>query len=220
MKEIHQIVKRCPLCGNRDCASYHEDVHRRYIRCRGCELIFVPSGYWLSTGDERAEYDLHENNVDDPGYRRFLSRLVVPLLGKLAPNQCGMDFGCGMAPALAAMMEEGGHRMALFDPFYANNPGVLDKTYDFICTTEVVEHLRDPLKEFSTLFSCLKPGGWLGIMTKMTRNDREAFSKWHYIRDLTHICFYHQKTFEHIAHTFSAEAHFLGQDVILFQKRT
>lgn len=208
----------CPLCRSSDCTPYIEDANRSYIRCTSCELIYVPKPDWLSRDEERAEYDKHENNVDDPGYRRFLSRLTVPLLAELPRERQGLDFGCGPGPALPAMLEEQGHRVALYDPFYADHPSALNAEYDFICSTEVVEHLRDPDQTFDTLFSCLKSGGWLGIMTKLTRNDREAFANWHYIRDLTHICFYHRQTFEYLADRFGAEVSFIGQDVILFRK--
>lgn len=209
---------RCPLCGSATCSPYFEDAKRSYIRCAQCALIFVPATFWLSPSDEKAEYDLHENAVDDPGYRKFISRLTVPMLGKLESGQHGLDFGCGPGPTLSVMLEGHGHKVDIYDPFYANDPSLLENEYDFICTTEVVEHLRDPLREFTTLFSCLKPGGWLGIMTKLTRDDHGAFANWHYIRDRTHIAFYHRETFGYIARRFDAETAFIGPDVILMQK--
>ena len=208
----------CPLCRRKDLAPFFEDQKRVYLNCLYCELVFVPKTYWLSPEQEQAVYDLHLNDVQDPGYRRFLSRLSAPLLKNLRPNQKGLDFGCGPGPALAAMMEEAGHEMALFDPFYFNTPAVLLRQYDFIITTEVVEHLRDPHGAFDTLFTILKPGGWLGIMTKQVI-DRDAFSRWHYIRDMTHICFYSPPTFEYLARRFNATLDFVGNDVILLNKK-
>jgi len=208
----------CPLCRRKDLAPFFEDQKRIYLSCLNCELVFVPKTYWLSPEEEQAVYDLHLNDVQDPGYRRFLSRLSAPLLKNLSRNQKGLDFGCGPGPALAAMMEEAGHEMALFDPFYYNTPEVLLNPYDFITTTEVVEHLRDPHGVFDTLFSILKPGGWLGIMTKQVI-DLDAFSRWHYIRDMTHICFYSRPTFEYLARRFNAALDFAGNDVILLNKK-
>lgn len=195
-----------------------EDAARHYIRCCSCQLIFVPSIYWLNAEDERATYDLHENAADDQGYRRFLSRLTTPLLEKLPPQQHGLDFGCGPGPALPIIFEELGHHMDLYDPFYAENPSVFNATYDFICATEVVEHLRDPNQVFTTLFTLLRQGGWLGIMTKRV-SDRYDFRNWHYIRDMTHICFYHRSTFVYIAQRFNAKLTFIGQDVMLFHSQ-
>lgn len=216
MKESQDNKVHCPLCRSDACEPYFEDAQRRYLRCGLCELVFVPAQYWVSTEEERAIYDLHENDADDPGYRSFLSRLTVPLLEKLGPGQQGLDFGCGPGPALPVMLAAHGHQVELYDPFYAGNPSALNRTYDFICATEVVEHLRDPRQEFSTLFSRIKPGGVLGIMTKMVR-DRDAFSNWHYIRDMTHICFYHRNTFTYIAQRYDARVSFIGPDVIMFQ---
>ncbi|RLD93237.1 MAG: methyltransferase, partial [Bacteroidetes bacterium] len=155
----------CPLCGNADSYSFFVDKFRHYQRCSGCELVFVPRRYWLSTMAEKATYDLHENSAEDPGYRCFLSRLSTPLVEKLETGQTGLDFGCGPDPALPALLEEQGFWVDLYDPFYYNEPVVFSKAYDFICATEVVEHLQDPGNEFSSLFGMLKPGGWLGIMT-------------------------------------------------------
>lgn len=208
----------CPLCGHHAIESFFEDANRHYLRCSHCELIFVPQNDWVTKEAEKATYDLHNNSAEDQGYRQFLSRLTIPLLEKLPPQQLGLDFGCGPGPALPAMLEEHGHQVVLFDRHYQNNPTVLNRPYDFICATEVVEHLHNPNKEFTRLFSILKPEGWLGIMTKLA-TDKSAFSRWHYIRDLTHICFYSHKSFEYLAQRFNAELIFVANDALLLRKK-
>ena len=207
----------CPLCRRGGARLFFQDKRRSYLRCGHCQLIFVPKCHWLTFDQERAEYDLHENDPKDPGYRRFLSRFSEPLLKRLPPNQSGLDFGCGPGPALAAMLEENGHTVDLYDPFYQNHPQSLEKKHDFICATEVAEHLRDPAAEFAMLFAMLKPGGWLGVMTRLA-GDLAAFSKWHYIRDATHICFYSLPSFQYMAARFNARLDFQPPDVILFCK--
>lgn len=207
----------CPLCRKGKADEFFRDKNRCYLKCSYCALVFVPRVYWLSRKAEKAVYDLHENDPMDKGYRRFLSRLTSPLLEKLTPGQRGLDFGCGSGPALAGVMEEQGHFMDLFDPYYYPDPGLLKKPYDFITATEVVEHLTHPDREFTTLFNLLNPGAWLGIMTKMVK-DQDAFSRWHYIRDLTHVCFYSPLTFEYIAARFNAGLIFAADDVVLFRK--
>jgi len=67
------------------------------------------------------------------------------------------------------------------------------------------------------LFDLLIKGGWLGIMTKLII-DKNSFSQWHYIRDLTHVCFYSQATFKYIAGRYETSLTFIGNDVILLQK--
>jgi len=107
--------------------------------------------------------------------------------------------------------------MAIYDHFYARDPSVLEKQYDFVTATEVVEHLHNPKKELDRLWACLKPGGWLGIMTKLAL-DREAFARWHYKNDPTHVCFFSRLTFEWLAAQWQAELTFADKDVILFYK--
>ena len=212
-------VPRCPLCRGDHIDPYYEDKDRTYLNCLNCKLVFVPPCYWLTAEDEKAIYDLHENDPQDPGYREFLSRLSAPLAEILDSNQKGLDFGCGPAPTLSVLLEEQGQQMDLYDPFYHNDPSVFSKKYDFISASEVVEHLHDPDREFGALFGMLKPGGWLGMMTKLVI-DKQAFRQWHYIRDMTHICFYSRRTFEYIAQRFDADLYFVASDVILLNRRS
>ncbi|MFP4033728.1 MAG: class I SAM-dependent methyltransferase [Desulfococcaceae bacterium] len=213
----HPNISLCPLCGGAAVENFHADRHRAYLRCSTCLLVFVPERFHLDPSAEKAEYDRHENRPDDPGYRRFLSRLTEPLLERIGAGKIGLDFGCGPGPAIPAMLEEPGHVVERYDPIYFDDPAVFAKTYDFICATEVVEHLRNPGRELERLFSLLKPGGWLGIMTKLVI-DQEAFQRWHYIRDLTHIAFFSRETFEFFARRLGAELIFAGKDVVLMRK--
>jgi len=206
----------CPLCRCADTAAYFKDKHRAYRQCCKCLLVFVPQQFHLPPSAEKAEYDLHLNNPADAGYRKFLSRLTDPLQERITAGSSGLDFGCGPGPALAEMLTEAGHKVALYDPYYQPDTSVLEQDYDFICATEVVEHLRIPADEFRRLFALLRPGGILAIMTKLVRNQ-QAFAGWHYIRDLTHICFYSRKSFRWLAQHYAAEVEFIGADVILLR---
>lgn len=211
-KQIH-----CPLCQAAEIAPYHEDKRRPYLQCARCQLVFVPPSHLPSRETEQAEYELHRNEVNDPGYRRFLSRLFEPLVARLSPGASGLDFGCGPGPALAMMLRESGFEMALYDSFYACDSGSLDRRYDFICATEVVEHLHNPGRELEHLWRLLPPGGWLGVMTKLVR-DVDAFSTWHYKNDPTHVCFFSRATWQWWAAQRECELEFVGADVILLRK--
>lgn len=210
-------VMECPLCGGHSIAAYHSDQRRDYLHCSRCGLVFVPTDQQLSQQDEKAIYDQHQNSPDDQGYREFLRRLTKPLLDRLKPGSQGLDFGCGPGPTLSAMLEEQGHPMALYDLYYANNLAVLESQYDFITSTEVVEHLSQPGAELQRLWSLLTPGGYLGLMTKQVR-DREAFANWHYKNDLTHISFFSPQSFEYLGRQWGSNPEFIGADVIIFCK--
>lgn len=166
---------------------------------------------------EKAQYDFHQNAPDDLRYREFLDRLCKPLATKLQPASQGLDFGCGSGPTLSVMFEERGHRVSLFDSFYFPNFSVFEACYDFITATEVVEHLHRPGLEFSRLWSCLRPGGHFGIMTKRVI-DKAAFSRWHYKNDPTHVCFFSESTFRWLASQWQAELEFPAADVAIFTK--
>jgi SAM-dependent methyltransferase len=208
---------QCPLCEENNAREYHADELRHYLQCPRCRLVFVPPQFHLARAAEKAEYDLHQNAVDDPGYRRFLSRLAEPLVCRLTAGSRGLDFGCGPAPALAELLQQQGFEVALYDSFFRPDSAALDGDYDFICATEVVEHLHRPGPELARLWRLLRPAGWLGVMTKLVL-DREAFSRWHYKRDPTHVSFFSRETWQWWARERGASPEFIGADVVLVQK--
>lgn len=205
------------MCNASDARSFHQDKRREYCQCPNCHLVFVLPEHHLPAAQEKAEYDLHENRPDDPNYRRFLRRLFDPMLQRVKPGSRGLDFGSGPGPTLSLMFTEAGHAMSIYDPFYAPDRSVLESQYDFITATEVVEHLHCPQRELDRLWSCLKPGGTLGIMTKLVL-DQEAFKRWHYKNDLTHVCFFSRPCFNWLSAEWQAELLFAAPDVILLGK--
>ena len=208
----------CLLCRH-SARHYHRDKTRSYLQCIRCGLVFVPPHERLNKSEERARYDLHRNDPYDFGYRSFLSRLIGPLLARVPVGSEGLDFGCGPGPALAMMLREQGRPMTVYDPFYVPDDAVWSRTYDFITATEVMEHLYRPAEELSRLFQALRPGGWLGIMTKLLP-DHASFIHWNYMRDSTHVCYFSLATLEHIAAHWNASLELPGREVFLFQKRT
>jgi len=216
--EIDSEQPACPLCCAPGVSKFFAGKQRDYLHCPVCGLVFVPPTQFLSAEEEKKRYDLHQNSPDDDGYRRFLGRLFIPLKQRLERGSSGLDFGSGPEPTLSLMLEDAGHPMAIFDLFYNNVPAALNEQYDFITTTEVVEHLREPRRELDRLWACLKRGGWLGIMTKFAV-DRTAFPRWYYKDDPTHICFFSRSAFAFLAAAWNADLIIPEDDVVLIQKR-
>ena len=208
----------CPLCVSSSVVDYWSDINRDYYQCNQCSLVFVPSWQCLSVEEEKAVYDLHQNDPGDLGYRKFLSRLVEPLIKKLSVGGRGLDFGSGPGPTLPVMLKESGFDTAVYDIFYANYPAVLQVDYHFITATEVVEHLSQPGVVLNNLWAKIKPDGYLAIMTKLVLN-KQAFSRWHHKNDPTHICFYSRKTFGYLCQKWGAVAEYPADDVILICKK-
>ena len=213
---------QCPLCSSYDTRFIHRSDDRHGIRvfyeCAACDLAFVPAEYHLQESVEVERYRMHDNDPNDEGYRRFLSRLWKELAPRLRPGASGLDFGCGPGPALAHMMREDGFEVALYDPHFFPDASRIDRRYDFITCTETVEHLRDPAATFALLDTLLIPDGQLGVMTGMLE-DRADFASWYYQRDPTHICFYTRKTMSRIADMRGWTADFPTQNVIIFRRR-
>jgi hypothetical protein len=206
----------CLLCGG-DAAPWFADGCRDYLRCGHCGFVHVPAAQRLSLEGERAYYLTHRNAVDDPGYRAWLSRLATPLLERLRPPASGLDFGCGAEPALAAMLAEAGFEMSLYDPQFAPDRSVLTREWDFITATEVLEHLHRPAAELERLWSLLRPGGWLAVMTRRVPALAD-FERWHYRRDPTHIGFFAEQSFAWLARRWQAGLELFGDDVALLRK--
>ena len=210
----------CVLCGSHQTEwILKDDTRMDYIRdyfiCNDCYLIFVNPDQRLDTAEEKSRYDMHENNPDDPGYRKFLNRMFKPMAERIQPASYGLDFGSGPGPTLHLMFEEEGHTVRIYDPFYADDPSVFNDRYDFITTTETAEHLFEPLVELDRLWNCLKSDGYLGIMTKRHRG-REHFEEWHYKNDDTHVVFFHEDTFRWLGRRWKSEPIFLRSDVVIF----
>lgn len=115
------------------------------------------------------------------------------------------------------MFTEAGHEMRIYDPFYAPDQTVLRGEYDFITASEVVEHFHRPGQAFAQLWALLRIGGWLGIMTKRVLSA-EAFRRWHYKSDPTHVSFFSLETFAWLGSALDAEWIVVGDDVVLFRR--
>ena len=211
------MTPHCPLCTSDAVAHYSRDAARDYRQCSVCQLVFVTADQHLSHEDEKNQYDHHQNDPLDDGYRTFLGRLYEPVHALLAPNSKGLDFGSGPGPTLSLMFEEAGHRVNLFDIYYAKDASVFDETYDFITASEVVEHLSNPAEELEILWHCLKSGGLLAVMTKRV-TSKDAFESWHYKNDPTHISFFSETTFGWLGEKWGCTPEFIGDDVVIFKK--
>jgi hypothetical protein len=206
---------KCVLCAG-EAAGDMMVGSSEYHRCSVCELTFIDPRARPDAASERARYATHRNDPGDAGYRSFLDRLAGPLCERLPAGAAGLDYGSGPGPTLSVMLEERGHDVALYDPFFADDPAVLLHQYDFITCTEVVEHFFDPRGEFERLAGLLRPGGWLGVMTELLHDDID-FATWWYVRDLTHVCFYRPRTMEWIAQRHDWRLEPVGRTVMLFQ---
>ncbi len=207
----------CVVCDGGPLAPFASLQAHDYLRCADCGATVLDARHRLPPAEEHAHYLHHENDPDDPRYRAFLSRLAAPLMERVGAGSSGLDYGCGPGPALAALLREAGHEMALYDPFFAPNTGPLHRTYDFVTCTEVAEHFHAPGKEFARLRDLVRPGGWLALMTCFQTDD-DRFAGWHYRKDPTHVVFYRAQTFRHLAERWGWVCEIPAKDIVLMRR--
>ena len=208
----------CPLCDSRHYVQFHQDKKRTYLRCNSCLLVFVDPDSLPTPELELAEYQLHENSLDDDGYLKYLNRLVTAITPHLTSDSMILDYGSGPCEALAHLFRNAGYKTDCYDPFFGPKT-IPESNYDLITATESIEHFHKPATEWAQWMELLLPGGWLAIMTKRVLSA-EKFANWHYKNDPTHVSFFSVETFTWLAREYQMNVIFPDKDIVLMQKLT
>lgn len=208
----------CPLCLQSEIESSFTNFNRTFYECGICHLIFVDPSHFLDRESEKRRYETHQNDVLDPGYQKFVTPLFESIKIKVKPEKRGLDFGAGTGPVLTKLLRDSGYEVELYDPFFHPNRSALEKTYDFVFASEVVEHFYYPRKDFSLLGSLLLPAGFLFLMTLIMTEETPRES-WFYLKDPTHVCTYSIKTFEWMKNHYGfSKLEVLEPRVVIFKK--
>jgi 2-polyprenyl-3-methyl-5-hydroxy-6-metoxy-1,4-benzoquinol methylase len=156
--------------------------------------------YYLDASLEKNHYDNHDNNLESLGYVKMFEKLIEEFITLDAKDiKTALDFGCGEGKVLPILLERVGISCDVFDLYYFPKKVYKNKTYDLICSTEVIEHLANPLDTIKELLLHLKKDGYLLFMTYFHPSDDKKFLNWFYTKDITHIGFFSIKTFEYLA---------------------
>lgn len=184
----------CPLCSSQS-PFFLEDRSASFYKCSNCGSVFRNPSDDLSPEKEKERYLAHNNSPADPEYRSFVAPIVDAVTSRFDASHRGLDFGAGPAATIAAILKNKGYKIETYDPFFHDRPELLKQTYDFITACEVIEHFREPAREFKLLRSLLKPNGALLCMTELYE-DGIDFGKWPYKNDRTHRFFYTRRALE------------------------
>lgn len=185
----------CHICNNICDTFVHEKTNITYYHCNNCEYIFKSPECYQDFTTQKERYNLHENDENDEGYQAYFQRFLDFILPLLDKPKTALDFGCGRSSLLASLLKKEGIECDYYDPIY--HPNTLDekKKYELIVSTEVFEHLHQPREVFESLLERLEEGGYLALQTQFHPNDVDAFKKWYYHQDPTHIVFFTAHTF-------------------------
>ncbi len=206
----------CTLCGS-TAKPFAQAHNRHYFSCPECNAIVLDPDQYVSRDDEIYRYETHNNDVEDPRYQNFVQPLVDALEEKCMPGSRGLDYGSGTGPVAAKLLRDDGFDITTYDPFFDRDPAALRGRYDFIISSEVVEHFHEPAKEFRFLKALLNPRGHLFCMTLRYSSDID-FEKWHYIHDETHVIFYREETARWMQKAFQFKSLELEERIFILEK--
>lgn len=184
----------CTLCAS---ALIHK-MDEFYYDCGHCKAIIMADKYYLSAEQEKAIYETHVNDVTDIRYQNFTLPITKHVLENFLPKDKGLDFGSGTGPVISSELMKEDYDIVQYDPFFAPNSSLLNKSYDYILSCEVFEHFYQPKLEIDRLISLLNDNGSLLIMT-MLYHEGIDFKTWSYRQDPTHVFIYRKETIEYIA---------------------
>jgi hypothetical protein len=207
----------CVLCSSTSLNSFLTD-RKNYFQCTSCDLIFLDPAQRLNLADEKERYLKHENNVLDKGYQNFVAPLFSEILKNVKQRDSGLDYGSGKDSAISHLLLEKSYTVKKYDPFFNNNPELLQNNYDYIIVCEVAEHFYNPKMEFEKFYSYLNPDGFLFVMTSLKTPEID-FSTWSYRRDSTHVGFYSKETCAWISKCFGFKNfEVVSNQLVRFQK--
>jgi len=189
----------CPICSTQTQAFVDERHGITYSECPACRYRFKSPQHHPDWTAQKQRYDLHQNDPDDPGYRAYFQRFLDFMLPHVPQKGRVLDFGSGASDLLASMFREQGWDAVRYDPIYYPDEEYRSQYYNLIVSTEVFEHLSDPMATLRHLASFLVPGGHLALQTQFYPEALEAFFDWYYRLDPTHIGFLIPKTFGQMA---------------------
>jgi len=182
-----------------------------------CEIVLLHPKFYLSEQQEKGRYDLHSDDVLAEGYQKFVSPLVNGVAEAYTPSHKGLDFGCGKTEIVKYVLEKKGYDVKGYDPFYFNDISLLNSSYDYITSCEVVEHLYNPKESFQLLFDLLLPNGKLFLKTSLYEKSTN-FENWWYKNDPTHVSLYTKKSLEYIKDFYGFKSVAIYKKHIVFYK--
>ena len=213
-------MKKCKICNSSTASMADSKTLKIYHKCFVCSYTFLDERFYIDQEREKKHYDKHHNSFESLGYVKMFEDLIEEFVTPQKQYiKTALDFGCGEGEVLPILLEKNKITCDRYDLFYFPQKVYEGKKYDLIVSTEVFEHLQNPLDVFSKLLLHVEKNGYLLLMSAFHPNDDEEFLKWWYIRDITHIGFFNLTTFEKIADDLNLKIiKHNFKNIILFQK--
>ncbi len=194
------MSKPCKICGRKTHEIFQMKFKIKYHYCDYCGFISKDENDFITRDEELKIYNNHNNSIEDPRYVAFFKRFLDKAVLRFCNGKKGLDFGSGPSPVLSMILERDyGFSMDNYDLYYSPETIYEGRTYDLITSTEVIEHIPNPLEYFSIFKRCMKKDSILSIMTLFHPENKREFLNWYYMRDMSHISFFTPQTMKVIA---------------------
>lgn len=189
---------KCLICKNEMTLSNF------FYYCEKCH--FIKKAKIVDSVAEQKRYLQH--NYDEK-YDKYMFNLYNKII--IDKNINILDYGCGRIPTLSKVFND--YNIYNYD-YYFYPFEFTTLSYDLIILNEVIEHIEDPLVTISSLVKLLHKNGKIVIHTGLTDNINDI-EKWWYVRDITHISFFHTETFKYIARIYNLSYEYQEPFIIL-----
>ncbi len=186
------------------CASSNlrllETKRKKFFRCASCGFSFLHPDFLPSEEAAFNRYKKHHNNEDDEAYKQFLSKIIGRALFYADKAESVIDWGSGPNPLASRLLREKGFSVFSWDPYFSFSEKPEKAFYDLALCIETAEHFFYPKKDFAAFFETVKPGAFAIIHTHLAlEEDDDAFLRWWYTEDITHVSFYSKRSLELLA---------------------
>ena len=209
----------CKICQSTTRTIQYLKKELYYHRCYECGFVSLDDKFMVDETCEKKQYEYHNNSFESLGYvemfEKFIVKAVEPYISEI---KTALDFGCGPGPVLAELLRRKGVEVDEYDYYFSPQKVYEGKKYDLITSTEVFEHLKEPIKTLELLVQSLHKNAYIVLMTQFPPSDDKLFLAWWYRRDVTHISFFTPRSFEIMAEKVALNVvKVIDKNIVIFQ---
>jgi len=202
--------RECPACNSRERRLIGEKNGFEIFVCADCSTLYT--GH-VPAADETENYDEYysESNLTVPEFVRTRVSEIVSGFSKYRRTGNFLDIGFGAGTVLDIASEQGWKvsglevskpavdraRMRGFDVFHGglSDAGYAAGQFDVITSSEILEHLPDPIGDLKEIARILRPGGlfWATTPSARSLSFRLLKLEWSVLSPPEHIQLYSRR---------------------------